>query len=153
MQDLIKPYLSLSLSAARWRVTARLSGGADRPIEDGVNELLYRATALTLRIVTLGAPLLAPILDVTEAAQFLAIGTLGFIGPLISGTGGLGHAVQDLVDSDNFNNSSTILWISSGCRSMEQSTAAFGPNLQPLLPFLPTAIPLVDPGCAAGPGD
>ena len=35
-----------------------------------------------------------------EAEAFLAIGTLGLIGPLIGGTGGLGHALQDIVDSD-----------------------------------------------------
>ena len=76
----------------------------DRPIEDGINALLFAATEIGLRLVTLAAPLVAPILDVSEeeAAQFLAIGALGFAGPLISGTGGLGHAIQDLVQSEDF---------------------------------------------------
>lgn len=124
-----------------------------RPIEDGVNKVLYAATAVTLRLVTLAAPLVAPILDVDEeeAAQFLAIGTLGFIGPLISGTGGVGHALQDLVDSEDFadflDNSLDLIRLPvSGAVNGGQ-----GPNLQPLLD-LPPAIPLVTGGCTLGPG-
>ncbi len=76
----------------------------DRPIEEGVNSLVYGATAVTLRLVTLAAPFVAPILGVSneEAAGFLALGTLGLIGPLINGTNGFGHTIQDLVDSDDF---------------------------------------------------
>ena len=120
----------------------------DRPIEDGVNALLYQATSLTLRIATLAAPLVAPILDVTdeEAAQFLAIGTLGFIGPLIGGTGGF-DALQDLVDSDDFGN---FLDNSLDLVRLPIDGAVnggnFGPNLAPLLPFLPTQLPVPTPG-------
>ncbi len=125
----------------------------DRVIEDGVNELLYAVTAVTLRVATLAAPLVAPILDVSndEAAQFLAVGTLGFIGPLIGGTGGLGHAIQDLVGSDDFGN---FLDNSLDLVRLPIDGAVnggqFGPNLAPLLPFLPSEIPVPTP---AGPID
>ena len=151
LQELIKSLLG----GDEEMVTASLLAEEDRPIEDGVNAVLYQVTALTLRIATLGAPLVAPILDVTdeEAAQFLAIGTLGFIGPLIGGTGGLGHAVQDLVDSDNFadflDNSLDLVRLPI---DGAVNGGHFGPNLAPLLPFPRAAIPLVTNGCAAGLG-
>ncbi len=113
-----------------------------RRIENGVNDALYAATAVTLALVTRAAPLLEPILG-DDAAQFLAIGTLGFIGPLIGGTGGLGHAVQDLVDSDDLPNFlDNALDLARLPIDGAVNGGRFGPNLQPLLPFLPTQIPI-----------
>src|SRR5262249_36681799 len=54
-----------------------------RLIEDGVNGLLFAATAVSLRLITLAAPLVAPIIgeDPDDAAAFLALGALGLAGP------------------------------------------------------------------------
>ena len=152
LPDPVNPYLSLSsMSASKVAGPSAALMVEPRPIEDGVNELLYRATALTLRLATLAAPLLEPILG-DEAAQFLAVGTLGLIGPLISGTGGLGHAVQDLVDSDNLeqflNNSLDLVVlplsaaVNGGIRAKPES--AFTVH--------PAPHPAGEHGCDGGPG-
>ena len=112
-----------------------------RRIEDGVNDALYLATAITLGLVTRAAPLLEPILG-DDAAQFLAIGTLGLIGPLIGGTGGLGHAVQDLVGSDDSPNFlDNALDLVRLPIDGAVNGGRFGPNLAPLLPLPPTIPP------------
>ena len=107
--------------------------------------MLFAATALTLRLVTLAAPLLEPILG-DDAAVFLALGTLGLIGPLISGTGAFGEALQNLNDSESledfFSNSLDLV----GLPINGLVNGGFGPNLKPLLPFLPPAIPPVPGG-------
>jgi hypothetical protein len=119
----------------------------DRDIEDGVNSLLFAATSATLRIVELAAPIVAPILGVDEddAASFLAIGTLGFAGPLISGTGAFGTALQNVVDSDGLadllSNSLDLV----GLPIKGAVNGGFGPNLKSIVPGLPPTIPLGPP--------
>ena len=111
-----------------------------------MNELLLKATGLTLRLVGLAAPLLEPILG-NETEQFLTIGTLGFIGPLISGTGGLGHAIQDLVDSDGLEELLVNTLDIPGLTLGGAVNGGAGPNLQPVLgDNVPDQIPPTGPG-------
>ena len=147
LQSLIEQLFGLfsPAQAQAKTATAQLAVQQDQPIEDGVNQVLFAATALTLRLVTLAAPLLEPILG-DDAAAFLALGTLGLIGPLISGTGAFGEALQNLVDSESledfFSNSLDLV----GLPINGLVNGGFGPNLKPLLPFLPPAIPPVPGG-------
>jgi hypothetical protein len=69
-------------------------------IENAVNQLVFAATSLGVRIATLPAPLVAQLLDTDTqtASELLALGALGLGGPLISGPGAIGHAVQDVVN-------------------------------------------------------
>lgn len=69
-------------------------------IEDAVNQLIFAATDIGLRLATLPAPLVAQILGISneEAQAFLALGTVGLLGSLISGTGATGTGIQDIVN-------------------------------------------------------
>ncbi len=127
---------------------------ADTTVEDGVNKLLFAATAATLRIVTLVAPLLEPILG-DEAATFLALGTVGLLGPLISGTGAVGTALQNIVNSDGIEGLVTALIGAPGTITDGVVNGGYGPNLLPLLPALslvPGANAAFAPGLIQNPG-
>lgn len=69
-------------------------------IEGAVNQLIFAATDIGLRLATLPAPLVAQILGISneEAQAFLALGTVGLLGSLISGTGATGTGIQDIVN-------------------------------------------------------
>jgi hypothetical protein len=71
-------------------------------IENAVNQLVFVATKAGVSVAQLTTPLVAQILGIseTQASIFLALGTIGLFGPLISGTGAVGTALQDIVDSD-----------------------------------------------------
>jgi hypothetical protein len=127
-----------------------LLAAPDRDIEEGVNALLFAATKATLSLVQLAAPIAAPILGVNEAqaAQFLAIGTLGFIGPGISGTGAFGTALQNLVDSDGVTDFLSNSLDLVGLPINGAVNGGFGPNLKSIVPGLPPAIPLGTGGTA-----
>ncbi len=116
----------------------------DRTVEDGINSLLFAATKAGLSVVTLAAPLVAPILGVNEqqAAAFLALGTVGLFGPLISGTGAVGTALQNIIDSDGLGELVTNFIGAPGTVADGVVNGGYGPNLQPLLPFLPTQLPI-----------
>jgi hypothetical protein len=69
-------------------------------IEAAVNQIIFGVTSLGVRVATLPAPLLAPLLgvDTKTASTLLALGALGLAGPLISGPGAIGTAIQDVVN-------------------------------------------------------
>ena len=71
-------------------------------IQNAVNQLVFAATKAGVSVAQLTTPLVAQILGIPEpaAAAFLAIGTIGLLGPLISGTGVIGTALEHIVDSD-----------------------------------------------------
>ncbi|WP_133119026.1 hypothetical protein [Mycolicibacterium agri] len=140
--SLVSPQEMTTLSSSVAVVEAE-----SRPIEDGVNAVLFAATAASVRIVELAAPLVAPILGMEEeeAAGFLALGTVGLFGPLISGTGAAGHAFQDLVDSDSFAN-----FVDNSLDLVRLPidgavNGGFGPNLAPVIgDFIPAPLPISD---------
>ena len=107
----------------------------DRPVEDGDQSVLFAATALTLQPRNPCCTASKSILG-DDPAAFLALGTL-FLGPLISGTGAFGEALQNLIDSESledfFSNSLDLV----GLPINGVVNGGFGPNLKPLLPFLP----------------
>ena len=128
----------------------------DSTVEDGVNDLLFAATAATLRIVTLAAPLLEPILG-DQAAAFLALGTVGLLGPLISGTGAVGTALQRIINSDDLGGLFSNLVAAPGTAIDGIVNGGYGPNLQSLLPLPPSigSIPVKGvfaPGIIQNPG-
>src|SRR5689334_7419430 len=69
-------------------------------IEDAVNQLIFVGTQIGVRHATLPAPIVAPLLGIEpqEATLLLTLGALGLSGPLISGPGSIGTALQDIVD-------------------------------------------------------
>lgn len=126
----------------------------DSTVEDGVNDLLFAATAATLRIVTLFAPLLEPILG-DQAAAFLALGTVGLLGPLISGTGATGNALQEIINSHGLAGLLGSLIGAPGTVADGVVNGGYGPNLLPLLPALqaiPGATKAFAPGLIENPG-
>ena len=71
-------------------------------IQTAVNNLVFAATKAGVSVAQLTTPLVAQILGIPEPASgaFLAVGTIGLLGPFISGTGAVGTALQAVVDSD-----------------------------------------------------
>ncbi len=71
-------------------------------VEDSVNALVFQLTKAGVSIAEATAPLVAPILGVsTEQAEvFMAFAAVGFGGPLISGAGAVGTAVQNILNSN-----------------------------------------------------
>jgi hypothetical protein len=80
-----------------------LAAPASRPIADGVNALLFVLAQAAVSVAQLATPLVEQLLGLneTEAETFLAVGTLGLLGPLIGGVGGLGHGIQDLFGNED----------------------------------------------------
>jgi hypothetical protein len=152
LQGLVEQLFGLFSPAAALNVAEvnSLAAAPDTTVEDGINSLLFQATKVGLRIVELAAPLVAPILgvDEEEAAQFLALGALGFAGPLISGTGAVGTALQNVINSDGLGELVTNLIGAPGTVIDGVVNGGYGPNLQSLLPFLPTVIPVGSDGGA-----
>jgi hypothetical protein len=125
-------------------VSAQLAAPVpDSTIQDGINSLVFVLTKATLSVVTLAAPLVAPILGVTEpeAEAFLALGTVGLFGPLISGTGAAGAALQNIVNSHGVEGFFTSLIGAPGTLADGVVNGGYGPNLQSILPFLPNPLP------------
>jgi hypothetical protein len=152
LQGLIEQLFGLFSPAAAMSApavsAAALAPAPDSTVEDGINALLFQITKVGLNVVELAAPLVAPILGVSEdqAKAFLALGALGFAGPLISGTGAVGTALQNVINSDGLGELVTNLIGAPGTVIDGVVNGGYGPNLQPLLPFLPKAIPVVIPG-------
>ena len=161
LQGLVERLFGLFSPAASMNVqsvSALAAPAPDSTIEDGINSLLFVLTKATLSVVTLAAPLVAPILGVSEpqAEAFLALGTVGLLGPVISGTGAVGAALQDIVNSDGVEGLLTSLIGAPGTVADGVVNGGYGPNLLPLLPAL-AALPLpvngaFAPGLISNPG-
>jgi hypothetical protein len=134
---------------------------SNRQIEGAVNALLFNLVASPIVTVSgfLGQ-LLAPIIGEEQAAQ-LPLAALGLLGPLISGPGAIGTAVQDVVDSLGSGDFAGVLNTLIGAPATVIDgfvNGGYGPNLAdlvvPLLPELPPTIPVgvAPPGCTPGPG-
>jgi hypothetical protein len=113
-------------------------------IEAAVNALLFTLVATPIVTVSgfLGS-LLEPLIG-EEAAAALPIAALGLFGPLISGPGAIGAAVQDVVDSLGSGDFAGILSALIGGPATVIGgfvNGGYGPNLQELLPDLPTVLP------------
>lgn len=107
-------------------------------IEDAFNQLIFAATDIGLRLATLPAPLVAQLLGVSneEAQAFLALGAVGLAGPLISGPGAIGSAIQDVVDQLGSGNFAALLNALIGAPATVIDgfvNGGFGPDLSPLL--------------------
>jgi hypothetical protein len=147
LQGLVEQLFGLFSPAAMniQNVSALATPTPDSTVEDGINSLLLGLTKATLSVVTLAAPLVAPILGVTEpqAAAFLALGTVGLFGPLISGTGAVGAALQDIVNSDGLEELVSNFIGAPGTVIDGVVNGGYGPNLLPVLGgYLPPAIPI-----------
>lgn len=130
-------------------------------IEAAVNALLFNLVATPIvTIAGLLGQVLAPVLGEEEAAM-LPLAALGLLGPLISGPGAFGSAVQDVVDSLGSGDFAGVLTTLIGAPATIIDgfvNGGYGPDLAklvtPLLPALPPAIPIGinPPGCTPGPG-
>ena len=160
LQGLVEQLFGLFHPAAAMNapsVGAQLATSPDSTVEDGINSLLFTLTKATLSVVELAAPLVAPILGVSEpaAAAFLALGTVGLLGPAISGTGAVGTALQDVINSHDVEGLLTSLIGAPGTVADGVVNGGYGPNLLPLLPALqaiPGATKAFAPGLIENPG-
>jgi len=113
-------------------------------IEGAVNALVLNLVARPIvGVAGIVGAILAPILG-EETAAGLPIAALGLFGPLISGPGALGTAIQDVADSLGSGNIANVLNALIGAPATligGVANGGYGPNLQPLLPDLPTEIP------------
>ncbi len=153
VQSLVEQLFGLLSPAAAFSATgasAQLAAPAsDTTVEDAVNSAVFALTKVTLSIVELGAPLVAPILGVSkeEAAGFLALGAVGLLGPLISGTGSVGTALQDVINSDGLVDLVNNLIGAPATVIDGAVNGGYGPNLAPLIgDFIPnpTPFPVID---------
>jgi hypothetical protein len=113
-------------------------------IEGAVNALVFNLVARPIVAVAgiLGS-VLAPVLG-EELAAGLPIAALGLFGPLISGPGAIGTAIQDVVDSLGSGDIAGLVNNLIGAPATIIDgvvNGGYGPNLQPLLPDLPTVLP------------
>ena len=105
-------------------------------IEGAVNLLLFNLVASP--IVTIGGLLgqvLAPIVG-EEQAALLPLAALGLLGPLISGPGAIGTALQDVVDSLGSGDFAGVLSALIGAPATIIDglvNGGYGPNLAPLV--------------------
>ncbi len=160
LQGLVEQLFGLFHPAAAMNVNSvngQLATAPDATIEDGINSLLFTLTKATLHVVELATPVAARILDVPEpvAAAFLALGTVGLLGPAISGTGAVGTALQDIVNSHGVEELLTSLIGAPGIVTDGLVNGGYGPNLLPLLPALqaiPGATKAFAPGLIENPG-
>jgi hypothetical protein len=158
LQGLAETLFGLLSPAQMATVNSSLAVAApDSTVEDGINDVVFTLTKITLSIVQLAAPLVAPILGVDEdqAAPFLALGTVGLLGPLISGTGAVGAALQNVINSDGVEGLITNLIGAPGIIADGVVNGGYGPNLLPLLPALkaiPGATMAFAPGFIQNPG-
>jgi hypothetical protein len=116
-------------------------------IEGAVNTVLFAATAATLRLAVLPAPLVAQILGipVEQAQGLLGIGTLGLFGPLISGPGSMATATQDILDELGEGDFASLINELIGAPGTVIDgfvNGGYGPNLSSLIaPFFPAGVP------------
>ncbi|WP_123025369.1 hypothetical protein [Mycolicibacterium stellerae] len=159
LQSLVDQLFGLfsTTSMSAESVSALAAPAPDSTIEDGINSLLYTLTGATLSVVELGAPLVAKILGVSEAdaEAFLGLATVGLLGPAISGTGAVGTALQNIVNSDGIGELVTNLIGAPGTVADGVVNGGYGPNLLSLLPALqaiPGANEAFAPGLIQNPG-
>ena len=150
LQGLIEQLFGLfSPAAAMSAQSASLlaAPAPDSTVEDGINSLLFTLTKATLSIVELAAPLVAPILGVTneQAKGFLALGAVGLLGPLISGPGAAGAAIQDILNSDGAEELINNLIGAPATIIDGLVNGGYGPNLAPLIgEFIPSPLPVLN---------
>jgi hypothetical protein len=116
-------------------------------VEDSVNALVYAATKVGVSIAELTAPLVAPILGVStqQAEYFQAMAFVGFAGPLISGAGAVGTALQNILKSKSLAELLVNTIAAPGTVINGAVNGGSGPNLQSLLAILPTTVVLPFP--------
>ena len=129
------PTLQLLVSALFGPPEATTSGGF---VEDAVNTLVFAAAQAGVFLAELPAPLIAQItgLSPEEAQAVLALGTLGLLGPLISGPGAAGTATQDVINALGSGNLANIISALIGAPATVLDgvvNGGYGPNLGPLL--------------------
>ena len=142
LPDPINPYLPppSASSAAEFSVMTAPPPPPPQPIEDGVNRLTYALVSATVpphraHPDTRLRPLAAP---EHGAAEIVVTGLLlGLAGPLISGPGGAGAAIQDVADALGSRNPAGIVNALIGAPATlldgVVNGGGFGPDLDPLV--------------------
>lgn len=115
-------------------------------IEGAVNFLLFNLVASPIVTVAgLLGQVLAPVLG-EEQAALLPLAALGLLGPLISGPGAIGTAVQDVVDSLGSGDFAGVLSTLIGAPATIIGgvvNGGYGPSLTPLVgPILFPGVPI-----------
>jgi hypothetical protein len=113
-------------------------------IEGAINSLLFTLVASPIVTVAgLLGPLLAPVIGEEEAA-LLPVAALGLLGPLISGPGSIGTALQDVVDSLGSGDFAGVLSTLLGAPATVIDgfvNGGYGPDLGPLVSPVPLPFP------------
>lgn len=129
---------------------------AANEVEEVFNTLAFAGADLLVSLAKLPAPVVAALLgeDESEAELLLTLGAIGLFGPLISGTGATGAALQSIVDAIVSGDPANILLALIGAPAilidgLVNGGPAFGPDLASLISamFPPTfAGGLINPG-------
>jgi hypothetical protein len=119
-------------------------------IEDAVNALAFAGAEVLVTLAKLPAPVVAQFLGVpTPVAELLlASSALGLSGPLISGTGAAGAAIQDVVDELGSGDLAALIDALIGAPTTLFNGVVHGgsgPNVGPLLGF-PEILPVLTGG-------
>jgi hypothetical protein len=107
-------------------------------IENAFNQVAFVGAQVLVRLATLPAPVVAPLLGIStaEAQAFLALGAVGLFGSLISGTGATGTGLQEIVDALGRGDFAGFINAEIGFPATLIDgivNGGYGPNLSPLL--------------------
>jgi hypothetical protein len=135
LQALITQLLS-AFGGADMMSAAAVTPAGEGQIEGAVNALLFNLVASPIVTVAgLLGSVLAPVLG-EEQAALLPLAALGLLGPLISGPGAIGTAIQDVVDSLGSGDFAGVLSTLIGAPATIIGgvvNGGYGPNLAPLV--------------------
>jgi hypothetical protein len=145
LQSLITQLLSVFGGADMMSALA-VTPASEGQIEGAVNALLFNLVASPIVTVAgLLGSVLAPVLG-EEQAALLPLAALGLFGPLISGPGAVGSALQDVVDALGSGDFAGVLNSLIGAPATVIGgvvNGGFGPSLTPLVgPLLFPGVPV-----------